>query len=757
VPRVVTRSEARRWATHWRIRPTLHPTRLVCSLRVWFAVLAWASVAGCSATDVAVSPPIAKCQVAVDNSLPTAAAAGGAGTLTVTTTPECTWDASTATPWVTITAPSHGQGNGAVTYRVATNGEAVARHGTLSVNGTQVSITQDAASCGYIVTPVAPSIGAGGGTVELQVETAGACRWNAAPQVNWIQVAGSPGTSGSGRVTLTIDANGGASRSGSVVIADQTLTVRQAGQVDPSCAFQVTPLTISVPAEGGTAPIAVTTTAGCVWDVTSNATWITIPGNPAAAGSGTVPLAFAANAGAARTGIVMVAGQAVTVTQAAASGPACTFAVAPTTASVPAEGGALSVRVTTTSPCVWQVSASASWIVVASAPTTTGSGTVQLSVAANDGAGRSATLTVAGQAVTITQAAASIPCAFSIAPLEVTIVASGGSRSVSVTAPNGCGWSASKNAPWLTIVSGASGIGNGTVTVAAGANTATNPRSDTVMVAGQVVTVTQAAAATDCSFGVTPLQIQVAAAGGSGSVTVTAPSGCAWSASKNASWLTILSGASGTGAGTVTIAASANTATNPRSDTVMVAGQAVTVTQAAVVTQCSFGVTPPQIAVPVAGGNATVTVTAPTGCAWTASKNASWVTIVSGVSGAGNGTVVLAVSATNASSPRSDTLTVAGEAVTITQPGAAACEYSISPSSATVDKSGTTITVNVVTGSGCAWTAQAHADWLSIVVGVSGSGSGVARVEVEKLAGAPRDRVGTVTIAGKTLTVTQVK
>ena len=74
-----------------------------------------------------------------------------------------------------------------------------------------------------------------------------------------------------------------------------------------------------------------------------------------------------------------------------------------------------------------------------------------------------------------------------------------------------------------------------------------------------------------------------------------------------------------------------------------------------------------------------------------------------------------------------------------------------------MDKSGTNLTVNVMTGSGCAWTAQAHADWLSSVAGASGAGSGVSRVEVEKLTGAPRDRVGTVTIAGKTLTVTQVK
>jgi hypothetical protein len=580
MPRDVNAAEAARRAAHSRIRPTphlKHPVRLVC---VWISILAWVSVTGCSSTDVAVSAPTAKCQVTVDNSQPTAPAGGGTGTLTVTTTPECAWDVTTATSWIAITTASHGQGSGTVTYRVAANADASGRGGTLSVNGTQISITQEA-SCRYTVTPLTPSIGAGGGTLEIQVETAGACRWDASTQASWIHVAGSPIASGGGRLILTIDANGGAVRSGAVVIADQTVTVRQAAAVDPSCVFQVTPLTISLPAEGGTAPIAVMTTASCQWGATATVTWITITGGPAGAGAGTVSLSVAANPGPARTGIVTVAGQTVTVTQAAASGPPCTFVVAPTTTSVPAEGGTLTVRVTTTPTCVWQAGVSASWIVVASAPTTTGSGTVQLSVALNHGPGRSATVTVAGQEVTVVQAAAVAPC--------------------------------------------------------------------------------------------------------------------------------------------------------------------------------SFGVTPLQIAVPAAGGNGTVTVTAPNGCAWTASKNAFWLTIVSGVSSAGNGTVTFAVSANSESSPRSDVLTVAGQAVTITQPGAAVCESSISPSSASVDKNGTTITVNVMTGLGCAWTAQAHADWLSIVAGASGAGSGVARVEVEKLTGAPRDRVGTVTIAGQTLTVTQVK
>jgi hypothetical protein len=44
-----------------------------------------------------------------------------------------------------------------------------------------------------------------------------------------------------------------------------------------------------------------------------------------------------------------------------------------------------------------------------------------------------------------------------------------------------------------------------------------------------------------------------------GTLTVTAPAGCAWSVSSDQSWLTITSGASGSGNGTITFSLSANT------------------------------------------------------------------------------------------------------------------------------------------------------------------------------------------------------
>ncbi|MBF0559730.1 MAG: C10 family peptidase, partial [Nitrospirae bacterium] len=68
------------------------------------------------------------------------------------------------------------------------------------------------------------------------------------------------------------------------------------------------------------------------------------------------------------------------------------------------------------------------------------------------------------------------------------------------------------------------------------------------------------------------------------------------------------------------------------------------------------------------GGTDSVTVkTSPTNCSWTAVSNASWITITSGSSGTGNGTVSYSVSANTSSSPRTGTMTIGVQTFTVTQ------------------------------------------------------------------------------------------
>ena len=59
----------------------------------------------------------------------------------------------------------------------------------------------------------------------------------------------------------------------------------------------------------------------------------------------------------------------------------------------------------------------------------------------------------------------------------------------------------------------------------------------------------------------------------------------------------------------------------------------------------------------------------------------------------------------------------------------------------------------VLTQSGCAWKAVSNAPWITIVQWPSGKGTGATQYQVAPNSGPAR--VGTITMAGKTFTVTQ--
>ena len=64
------------------------------------------------------------------------------------------------------------------------------------------------------------------------------------------------------------------------------------------------------------------------------------------------------------------------------------------------------------------------------------------------------------------------------------------------------------------------------------------------------------------------------------------------------------------------------------------------------------------------------------------------------------------------------------------------------------------IDLHVVTSAGCAWTATSPADWITVTRAGSGSGDGHVRIAVAPTL-AVNGRVGTLSIAGQTVTVNQ--
>jgi glucose/arabinose dehydrogenase len=82
-------------------------------------------------------------------------------------------------------------------------------------------------------------------------------------------------------------------------------------------------------------------------------------------------------------------------------------------------------------------------------------------------------------------------CTYSISPASRTSPAGGETLTVNVTTQGGCGWSAVNNSSFITVASGASGTGSGTVTLSIPSNGSGVPRIGTVFIAGQVLTITQ--------------------------------------------------------------------------------------------------------------------------------------------------------------------------------------------------------------------------------------------------------------------------
>jgi len=177
-------------------------------------------------------------------------------------------------------------------------------------------------------------------------------------------------------------------------------------------------------------------------------------------------------------------------------------------------------------------------------------------------------------------------CTATITPTSAPFDASGAPGGVTVTLGSGCPWTAVSNTSWITITGNANGSGTGGVSFVVAANSSQADRQGTLAVAGQVMTVTQSASTSSpapapaCSYTVDPLTVSYGAAGGSGSLLVVAAADCAWKASTHDGWIKITAGLSSSASGLISYNVDANGDTKPRTGTLSVAGETVTIAEA---------------------------------------------------------------------------------------------------------------------------------------------------------------------------------
>ncbi|HSR14083.1 MAG TPA: BACON domain-containing carbohydrate-binding protein, partial [Thermodesulfobacteriota bacterium] len=253
-----------------------------------------------------------------------------------------------------------------------------------------------------------------------------------------------------------------------------------------------------------------------------------------------------ANYGAARAGKIDVAGQSVIVNQAGFTN--CSFNISPLSAAFQTSGGPGYIDVSSSQGCSWTALSGADWIILTTGAAGSGSGRVTYTVAANSGASRQGTISVAGQTFSVTQSGTAV-CTYTLSSSSSSVPASGALGSILLTTQAGCGWTAVSNAPWITLTSGTKGSGSTSVAYSVSPNSG-SARNGSVTIAGQTFTVTQADAnAGVCSYDVFLSDSFFSASGGQGRGSINTASGCRWTAASNADWIQIISDPSGSGFG----------------------------------------------------------------------------------------------------------------------------------------------------------------------------------------------------------------
>lgn len=341
-----------------------------------------------------------------------------------------------------------------------------------------------------------------------------------------------------------------------------------------SCASSISPGDANYPTEGGSGVINVTAPAGCHWNAVSRVSWIKITGPSSGTGNGVV--SYTATGGSSSmTGLLIVAEQSFAIHLGSDS---CTYTLTSTSADWSPAGGSGATGVQTPGGCGWTAWSNNDWLAITKISRDNGAGGVTYSVAPNPGPARTGTLTIAGKTFTINQV--TNDCSYTVTPTDQYFGSSGGAVNISIQTTNGCAWNAASDSSWLSVpVGNNSGSGSGMITVSAVANQTTSPRIGHVNVAGQIVTITQEGIS--CHYTISPRNRSFTAEGGSAFVNMAAEDVCSWSAISNDNWITITSGATGSGYGTIYYSVSTNTTGAARTGTLKIAGQTFTIFQTA--------------------------------------------------------------------------------------------------------------------------------------------------------------------------------
>ena len=249
----------------------------------------------------------------------------------------------------------------------------------------------------------------------------------------------------------------------------------------------IAPESKSVPAAGGTVSTALTIANNVNWTIKSNDEWLKVNSPVNGAGSTTVTVLASANPTVyPRQGTVTIAGKTFTVTQAG-----LTANVTGAETVFGTDGGSVWMNVSTEGNGQWQAVSQESWLTVAIGQSGSGAGSVFVVADpyTQSSGSRIGSVVIAGHKVYFTQRG----FALSVSPQVGQVGSNAGAGEFGVAAPIGAVWTAIVTQPWITLLGGQTGQGNGTVRYSVAINNTGASRTGQIIVAGQQYALTQLA------------------------------------------------------------------------------------------------------------------------------------------------------------------------------------------------------------------------------------------------------------------------
>jgi serine protease AprX len=156
-----------------------------------------------------------------------------------------------------------------------------------------------------------------GGDGMLSVIAGAGVNWTAVSNDSWIVINSGDSGTGNGQVLYSVRDNFDERfRIGSITIARRNYIIRQEGTGTGNCSNSITPASQSFLSFGGSGAINVIAGEDCIWNATSNASWITITSDNGGLGNGSVTFNVSPNAsGGPRKSTITIAGRTFAVKQ----------------------------------------------------------------------------------------------------------------------------------------------------------------------------------------------------------------------------------------------------------------------------------------------------------------------------------------------------------------------------------------------------------------------------------------------------------